>query len=223
MFIFPVHLFNPKEVNARIERRVISGGVALNGEEDVVATDGGGRWRIDFSGIDLRTPSQQRAWSAWQSYLASGAVECLVPLLSLVTAPRPYLGKTPARPPQLAYDDELFPTSVAYSAPYIEAATAASAALRATSLEIAVTKGGTIKGGETFSIGSRAYSIVRSAAPDTFNIDPPLREAVDGGAAVNFDWPLAKCVAAPGEDFAGPVLRGRFGSKAITFLESFVS
>lgn len=220
MFIFPAHLFNPKEVNARPVGRVTSGGRALNDEEDVIATDGGGHWRIDFVGIDLRAPAQQRAWSAWQGHLGSGTVECLVPLLSLATAPRPYLGKFPARVPQLSVDDDLFPTSIAYSAPYIEAKVTVSAALRATSLRIIVTTGGTIKGGEKFSIGDRAYRIIRPTAANTFQIEPPLREAVAANTVVNFDWPLLLCRAAPGEDFEGAIRLSRFGEKAISFVEA---
>lgn len=222
-YVFPVHLFNPREVNARPIQRVMSGGQALNGEEDVIATDGGGRWQIDLAGISLRTPAQERAWSAWQGHLAGGAVQCLVPLLSLTTAPRPDMGKRPARVPQLAMDDDLFPTSVAYSAPYIEAEVAADAALRATSLEIIVTTGGTIKGGEKFSIGERAHRIVRETSTGVFQIDPPLREAVTAGDAVNFDWPLVLCTMAPGNDFDGAITLGRFGEKQITFLESFAA
>lgn len=222
MFIFPAHLFNPKEVNARPVQRVMSGGEALNGEEDVIATDGGGRWQIDYSGINLNTVAQQRAWSAWQGYLGGGAVECLVPLLSLQTAPRPFLGKSPARPPALISDDELFPTSVAYSAPYIEAEVGASAALRATSLHILVTTGGEIKGGEKFSIGDRGYRIIRKTATNTFQIEPPLRAAVSDGAAVNFDWPVVRCTAVPG-DFEGALTRGRYGEKSISFVESFAA
>lgn len=219
-YVFPAHLFNPKEVDARPIQRTISGGEALSGEEDVILTDGGGRWRIDYSGITLHTAAQQRAWSAWQGHLAGGSVECLVPLLSLATAPRPFLGKGVARPPQLAWDDDLFPTTVAYSAPYIVAAVAANAALRATTLQITVSVGGTIKGGEKFSIGDRAHRIVRRTGADTFLIEPPLREAVLAGAEVVFDWPLVRCRAAP-EDFEGSLNLGFYGEKQITFLESF--
>lgn len=221
-FVFPAHLFSPTEVNARIVQSTMSGGVALSGDEDVVATDGGGRWQIDFAGIELRTPAQQRAWSAWIGHLGGGSIECLVPLLSLVTAPRPYSGmKIPARPPQLAYDDELFPTTVGYSAPYIEAEVVAAAALRATSLQITVTTGGEIKGGEKFSIGERAHRIIRETASGTFQIEPPLRGEVEIAAPVNFDWPVVKCRMMPGEDFEGAISRSRFGSKHISFIESF--
>lgn len=221
MFIFPAHLFNPKEVNARVVQRVMSGGVALSGDEDVISTDGGGRWQIDYAGIEFRTAAQQRAWSAWQGYLAGGAVECLVPLLSLPTAPRASQWDRPMKVTRVVANDDLFPESVAYAVPQIVAHLSANATLRATTLQITVSKGAPIRGGEKLSIGERAYRIVRPTAPDTFQIEPPLRGAVTTGDEVNFDWPVVKCRMAPGEDFEGPITRGRFGTKSISFVESF--
>lgn len=220
MFVFPAHIFKPREVNARPVLRTISGGVALSGDEDVILTDGGGRWQIDYGGISLHTAAQERAWSAWQGHLAGGATECLVPILSLPTAPRPRQWDRPARVSSIQVDDEVFPTSVAYAVPHVAATVAASAALRATSLQIAVSKGGKIKGGEKLSIGQRGYRIIRSTAPGTFSIEPPLREAVTAGDAVNFDWPAIRCRMQPGSDFEGAIARGRIGEKQITFVEA---
>lgn len=220
MFLFPAHIFNPKEVNARPVHRVMSGGKALNDDEDLIASDGGGRWQIDFTGISLRTVEQQRAWSAWQGYLAGGATECLVPLLSLATAPRPFMGKKPMRVAELVADDPLFPTSVAFANPHIVASIGAAAVFRATSLMIEVSQGAALLGGEKFSVGERAYRVIRNTAPGTFQIEPPLREAVAEDTAVNFDWPVVRCRMAPGDN-EGALQFGRYGEKSITFLESF--
>lgn len=218
--IFPVHSLHPTEVNARPVAQVISGGTALNGVEDVITTDGGGRWRIDYTGINLRTPEQQRIWSAWTGYLTGGAVECLVPLLSLPMAPRPMAWDGPRRVTKLVANDPIFPTSVRYSIPVIAATVTASAVLRATSLQIDLTSPGEIVGGEMFSIGEFAYKIVRKTAPGTFQITPPLREAVSIGADVEFNWPVIRCRSLPGQDFDAPISLGHFSSPSITFVES---
>jgi len=218
MFVFPIHLFNPGDVKADVIGRTITGGEALNGEEDVIATDGGGRWEIYFSKINLNTPDKIRIWDAWQGYLAAGVVECLVPILSLVTAPRPAQGRGFARPSNILADDPVFPTSVTFASPYI-IATAGAGALRATSIELTVTQGATLKGGEKFSIGGHAYKVIRETAPGIFQITPPLREAVTLGASVEFGWPLVKCRQTPGNSFSPTLSMSKFGEAEISFVE----
>lgn len=220
MFYFPAQLFNPKVVQARIVQAAVSGGIALNGEEDTILTDGGGRWSIFYGGIVLNTPAKVRAFEVWNEYLSNGTQECLVPLLSLPTAPRPYLGRRPARPSSLYSDAEVFPTTVEYAEPLIIAETSGSAALRATTLTISMQRGGDIQGGEKFGIGERAYRIGARVSGNTWNIAPPLREAVAAGTAINFDWPVVKCRSQPGEDFSPEFSMGRLaGDASITFLE----
>ncbi|AIT81591.1 hypothetical protein [Novosphingobium pentaromativorans] len=220
MFIWPAHLFKPKIVNARPVSQTISGGASLSGVEDVIATDGGGRWIIEFSGINLTTPAQQRAWSAWAGYLDGGATECLVPILSLPTGPRPFAWDKAVRVSKLVTDNDVFPTSAAYSVSHMSASIGANAALRATSLQINLTSQGEIVGGEKFSIGDYAYRIVRETSAGIFSIRPPLREAVTAGAAVNFDWPVVRCRMQPAQDFESPINFGRFSESSITFIES---
>lgn len=220
MKIFPAHIFNPDSVQARVVQNTISGGVALSGEEDVIATDGGGRWEITYSGIALDTPALLRAWEAWLDHLAGGTVEVLVPALSLETAPRPYLGKFPSQPSALRADDPVFPTQVHFAEPYIVASVGASASLRATQLAINVIRGAPIEGGERFSIDGRAHRIGRNLGGNLWKTSPPLREPVSNGTPVNFDWPLLKCRAAPGEDFSAPIEFGRFAEAQIRFVEA---
>lgn len=220
MFIFPVQLFNPTVVQARIAQASVSGGVALNGEEETLLTDGGGRWVIIYGGISLNTPAKVRAFEVWNEFLAAGTQECLVPLLSLPTAPRPYLGRRPMRPSALYTDAEVFPTTMEYAEPLIIAETAGSASLRATSLSFTIERGGEIEGGEKFSIGERAYRIGANVSGNIWKVAPPLREAVGAGDAINFDWPMVKCHSQPGEDFSPATRQGKFaGEASITFLE----
>jgi hypothetical protein len=224
MFIFPIHRLRPEVIKADVVPLVMSGGTALNGDEDVIQTDGGGRWEITFSGITLSGVARQRLWDAWTSYLSGGARLVLVPVYSLRTAPRPVAGNGLMRPSSLVDDDEVFPSSVALAAPYIVAATTAPAALRATSLSIRVTQGARLRPGLRFGIGSRSYKIEQVSAVGydvECTISPPLREAVAGGAAVNFDWPVVACRAAIGQDLAPEMRWGRQGSTAISFVEDF--
>ena len=219
-FIFPIHLFNPRRAQARIVESVVSGGVSLSGEEDVIATDGGGRWEISFDNITLRTPAQIRAWEAWEGHLARGATDCLVPLVSVGHANRPAAGKALMPVSGILANDPLWPTSVAYSSPHIVATVGTTAPLRATALVINVSKGAPLEGGEKFSIGWRAYRIVRKTGLNIYQIEPPLREAVGAGVACNFDWPFVKCRSAPGESWSPSIEYGRRGEVSIRFMEN---
>ena len=218
--IFPVQLFRPKAVNARPVVSTISGGTSLSGIEDVIATDGGGRWVVEYSDIQLRTPEQLRAWSAWAGYLAGGTVECLVPIVSLATGPRPFAWDGPARVSKLVADDPVFPQSVAYSIPQIQAVLATDIPLRGTLVAINLISRGEITGGEKFSIAGNGFRVVRETAPGVYQVTPPARQALEAGADVNFDWPVVRCRLQPNFDMEAAINMGRFMSPSITFVES---
>ena len=218
MFVFPVHLFNPQAVEAEPVRSVITGGASVSNVEDAIATDGGGLWRISYTGIKLDA-QLRRILNAWSAHLAGGAVDCLVPLVSMVTANMPVVQDGPLEPSDLDYDDEIFPTYVRLSHPHI-VATCGAAAMRATTLTIDVAKGAALLGGERFSIGERSYNIERKTGTSTFKIDPPLREAVIAGTAVEFEWPVVKCRLVPGQSIIPPAEFDGSGEASLTFMES---
>lgn len=225
MFIWPLHKLIPESIAADVIAKVISGGTALSGDEDVIQTDGGGRWEISFSGISLNTVPKQRIWSGWTSHLAGGARAVLVPVYSLPTGPRPANGNRLMRPSDILADDEVYPTSVTFAQPYIVAETVGAAVLRATQLIMLVTQGARIEAGMRFGIGNRAYKVERVTAATgyqaTCTISPPLREAVADGTAVNFDWPVVQCRAVVGQNLTADMQWGRRGSVSIGFVEDF--
>jgi hypothetical protein len=222
MHIFPVHLFNPTTVRANVRQRVLSGGEALDGGETVIATDGGGIWEVTYSGIKLRNARLTRLWDAWAGYLAGGATECLVPLVSLATAPRGFTGRLPGRVPSLFVDNDEWPEEMRYASPLIEATVGADAALRATVLNVVVTTGAQPKGGEKLSIGNRAYKLIRPLGGGDYQIEPPLREAVTDVDTIIFDWPMVRCKMRVGTDPIAALMRGQFsdGDVEISFVES---
>lgn len=223
MFIFPAHRFNPDPVRADVVPRVVSGGTALSGEEDVIQTDGGGRWEISYGEMDVDGIDLQRLWDAWTGHLAGGAQSVLVPILSLGTAPRPIAGNGFADPSDIYADDEYFPTEVRFASPHIVSVVGANAALRATTLQIVIEQGSRIQPGVKFSIGRRAYKVNRVTASGglsaTCVITPPLREAVTAGTSVNFDWPVVEARAVLGQDLGAAISLGMFGTTAISFVE----
>lgn len=223
MYVFPAHLFNPTGIKAGIAAGVVSGGTALDGDETVIQTDGGGRWQISYSGIVLRTPQMIRKWDAWTSYMPGRAF--LVPLVSMLTAPRPHAGGSVARPSSITSDDDYFPEDVRYAVPHIVAETVGDATLRAAQLTINVTQGARIEGGEKCSINGRGFKIERVLSRNgqqaTVIVSPPSREAIPAGSAVNFDWPVVQCRLAMGQDLTPSLAYGRRDEMAISFVEDF--
>lgn len=224
MFIVPAHVFNPDPVTADVVPRTISGGTAISGEEDVIQTDGGGRWEVSWGEIDLDTVYQRRLWDAWTSHLAGGSQPVLVPLLSVDTAPRSVAGNGLAVPSDLYVDDEWFPTEARFASPHIVAAVGTNAALRATTLTIVISQGAAVQPGVKFSIGRRAYKVERVLSRNglaaTCKISPPLREPATAGGAVNFDWPVVQCRAVIGQGLAAQVSYG-FSTVSVSFVEDF--
>lgn len=225
MFIFPLHLLRPQAIKADVVAKVVSGGIALNDVEDVIQTDGGGRWEGAISGITLNRPWQERVWSAWTSHMAGGARAFLMPIYSLRTAPRPVAGGRLMRPSNLIADDDVFPTSVTFAAPYIKAQTVSSVPLRGTTMTILVTQGARVEPGMRFGHGVRAFKIERVTARNgmqaTCIVSPPAREAIPGGAPLNFDWPVVQCRAVPGQDLAADMTWARRGETSLAFVEDF--
>lgn len=222
--IIPMDLFNPGTVKVGVNARVIDGGTALNGDQDVIEADGGGRWSAEFSGISLNERNIERHWRQWSSYLRGGARVVAVPCLTIRTAPRPHAGRTFMRTPELHKDDLLFPTVVRYASPYIVANAASALAVGGVQMVITVSQGARLEGGEVFSINHRAYVIERvvgrSGQSATVIINPPARAAIANGAALNFEWPTFQGRLAVGQDLAA-AMEFRYGTVSMSFVEDF--
>jgi hypothetical protein len=229
--IFPVEIFNPASIKPLLARRTITGGVALSGEEDVIVTDGGGRWEISFEGIELETDDQVAAWNAWDMHLDSGATPCVVPIALPRQAPLPIIGTEYPDLSDLdpADDDPYFPNAAGRAHASVVATIDVAALLRATQLTITVSRGRRLRGGEPFTIvhptkGERLYRIKRvlstTGQTSVVEIRPPLREAVASVASADFDWPRFRAHQAPAQDIAPLFNLGNADAVSITFVEA---
>lgn len=228
MLTFPTHLFNPSRIRMRPVGAVLEGGTALNGEQDTTRTDGGGFWEVTMEGVNLVDPDQIRAWRAWEDHLEGGVQRVLVPVADVRNAPRPIIGGRLGSPSQLraSSDDPHFPEAVGFATPFIVARLVEGAALRATEVTIAVDRGQRLKGGEVFALdhsakGRRCYRVgrvlSRSGQQATVTIRTPLRQAIDAGANVDFDWPSLVATLVPGTDISPD---NRASTVNITFREA---
>lgn len=230
-FTFPAHLFNPTSVKLERVGQVITSPATISGAVQALRTDGGGLWKITYTGISLRTNDQIRAWRAWQDELYGGITIVNVPAIDLRFAPRGMQGNRLALAGGLHNSstlDPYFPEALTYGSPIV-VATVGAAILRAMSVTINVTKGSRVVGGQTFEInhptmGKHIYQTGRVLSRDgqsvTINIWPPLREAVTATTAINFDWPCLACRLIADSDISPDISLGR-ASVSVSFLEAF--
>lgn len=185
--VFPTGLFGFKSQTVDVEYATVVGGVAITGDEDVTATDGGGRVFAEFGDGDLIDRDKVLAWRSLAGQLADGVTEMIVPFCDI--RHQPYGGEH-----TVTYGDGTHHsdgTPFAGGGPEAEAD--AGAAIRATTLTITAAFGRPLLGGEWFGIehataGWRAYKVhTIGGAEITFL--PPLREAIDAGTVLDFANP----------------------------------
>lgn len=220
VLFFPTALFAPNDVDFDIERRTISGGTALNGEEDVVATDGGGRWGGVFADFYLDDPAVGKAYRALSALSDGGAAAFAVPFCDHRYQPSDGGRQTVPHSDETPFSDE-----TEYSQGESAVTVAVGAALRATTLVLAGldTMGDPLIGGETFSIDHpifryRAYRVATVEGP-VITFRPPLREAVPAGTEVSFD-PV--CMMRVEGEMRSPITLGGFlDAPALRLVEHF--
>lgn len=222
MKVFPTCLFAPNEVQADFERRTVSGGESLSGDEDIIATDGGGRVFFEISDTFLDDPEVALAWRALDAYLDGGARAIIVPLCDARHQP------TNGRITVPHSDGTPFSDETEYSQGDASGLVAAGAPLRATTLHLEnLILPRPLLGGEWLSIDHptmrwRAYRIAeiveQGATTATVKIRSPLREAVTAGEAVDFANP--RCMMRVEGGLPSPTSLG-YASGSARFVEDF--
>ncbi|MEG3086188.1 hypothetical protein [Sphingomonas sp. PB4P5] len=220
MKVFPTRLFYFDGANPDIERRTISGGESLSGEEDLIATDGGGRVFVDFTNAYLDEPDEALAWSALGTLLDDGATPIVVPIGDADAQQRGDITTPVGGDPW--WDEADFADGVS------GITLSAAAALRATTLVLALDPGEQpVRPGIWFSIKHATYShraykvaeiVSQNSASATIRIRPPLREATASATQVEFSDP--KCVMHVDGSMQGPRTLG-FAEGSVRFVEDF--
>lgn len=220
MIVFPTYLFDFTAMESDIERRTVSGGVSLSGDETTIITDGGGRVFAEFGGPYLDHPRLAASWRALADNLATDAI--IVPLGDIR---HQFVGDIAVPPGGLPWWTEA--EYVAGRVP--NATTTASAPLRGTMLSLALAyQPQPIYPGSWLSIRHptmchRAYRIRRvvsqTSAAATLQINPPLREAVAAGAVVNLSDPT--CTMRLDGEMRSPTDFGFAEGATVRFVEDF--
>lgn len=232
MYVWPWRLLPPKSWRTRLSNETLTGDTSISGAIQAARTDGGGLWLSDHLNIAILTPDQIQCLEAWTAEMDGGATPFILPCWKLLTAPRPFMGGDLALPGAPSDSPDFFAQDPSFGAPVVTAAMVGAAALRATQVKIAVQVGTPLRGGEHFSIPHasgawRMYKVGRIVSADsggqTVNIRPPLREAIAGGEAAEFDVPRFQAQLMPSKaDELSPDLQlGRFATVNGYFMEAF--
>jgi hypothetical protein len=221
MLVFPSSFFGISAKDVDIEQSTISGGVALSGDEDVIASDGGGRWFAEMENVALHTREKIMAWRAFKAATRGGVQPFVFPICD--TRHGPFFGArgVPHSDKTSFADDTLYQGG-------LEGSVRLAAPLRETTLSInIVSLGRPLIGGERFSINHptmrhRCYQIgtiaSQTASQATFQFHPPLREAVSVGTPLDFK---PRFVARIDGGMAAPMLNPRFAQGSLRLVEDF--
>lgn len=214
---FPTCLFAFASREIMVVQNVISGGVSLAGDETMVATDGGGRWRADYQNAPLNRRDKVLAWRAARANMEGG----LRPIIFSICDARhqPLAGKSKGVPHS---DGTPFDDTTLYEGAGGNSVALTDAPLRATSIFIDATLlEAPLVGGERFSIDHptwrhRLYE-VKKVDGSRVEFRPPLREAVTAGTDIELRDP--KCVMRLAADMAAPLDGPRFATGSISLIE----
>ena len=220
MRVFPTYAFAFSDIEADIERRVITGGTALSGQEDIVGADGGGRVFAQYGDPYLDEPEMALAWKACASVLKGGVTPVIVPLGDL----RHQFNREMRIPKSLPWW-----TEAEYATGDSGVSLSADAALRATTLDLAIDfipaplRAGMWLSIDHATLRHRAYMIdevvSQSGTAAQIKISHPLREATLTGAAVEFHDP--RCVMRLDGEMRSPTNMGFATGSAVRFVEHF--
>lgn len=213
---FPTCKFAFANREIMVVQNVVSGGTSLAGDETVIATDGGGRWRAEYSNAPLNRRDKVLAWRAFRAIMEGGVVPFIFPICDARHQP---VKKSIGAPHS---DDTPFDDDTLYESGGGDVAATTSALLRGTALRIniaALQK--ELLGGERFSIDHptwrhRLYEI-KKVDGNMIEFRPPLREAVPAGTVLEFREP--KSVMRLASDMSAPNDGPRGGVGSISLIE----
>lgn len=186
---------------------------------------------ISLSGGAVGATGKQRQrlatllWRAVRQVCDGGVNPIVVPRNDALFRPWP-VGVAQGDPSAILHsDDTTFNDGTGYYQSVIDITCDGGAALRATSMDIAINVGDDLVGGESFSVlhlnmGWRLYEIA-TVDGSTITFLPPLREAIADGTQLEFDRPRCVMRLANPNSMDLSISPWTFNQASVQFVETF--
>jgi hypothetical protein len=166
MNFYPNIIWWPRVLNRdrrwtwELAARTLSGGRSLSGLMPVARLDGGGMWMASLGDVQVSTQDHVRTWRAIAVRLDSGATPIVLEARDERHAPWPLVAGVPlvAEYEATNSDGSTPSDQTTYVSDVVQCEVAAGAALRATSLMLALENAQALRGGEHFSIQHDTFS-----------------------------------------------------------------
>lgn len=216
---WPNGVLRPQNVSFDIAARSLSGPASVNGKSQVVSSDAG-IWKATFGSLLVRDRAAVLTHRAISTLLEGRLNPILVPLCRGYQ-PIPGEARQYALYDHVPHSDETpLSDGSEYQGGVISVYASSGAPMRAVSMAVTVEIAGDIQPGQHFSLDERLYG-VRSFDADTDELSfrPPLREAVEDGARLEFDDPVCRMRLATDDAMDLELALRRFGSPTVNFIE----
>lgn len=237
--LFPRELLREKVHSWNLAGVAATPGDTGNSVSVLTRSDGGGFWKCSMGDVSLSgngaAVGKQRQrlstllWRAVRQICNGGVAPIVVWRNDTLFRPWPSgVDQTVGQDIPHLEDAVLFDDGTGYYQSTIDIA-AGAGELRGTALNIALNYAGQLVGGESFSIQHptmdwRVYEIatvsMSSAVDGVITFNPPLREAVANGTALEFDRPRCKMRLANPGSMDLQVQPWTFNSASVEFVES---
>lgn len=216
---WPVGVLPPQNAAFDIAPRTLAGPSSVSGKTQVVSSDAG-IWKATFSNVLVRNRDSVLTHRAISTLLEGRLNPILVPLCRGYQ-PAPAEADEYELYDRVPHSDETpFSDTSLYQGGVISVTAREAAPVRAVSMLVDVDVAGDIQPGQHFSVEERLYR-VRGFDPDSGELTfrPPLREAVEAGAELNFDDPVCRMRLASDSGLDLELAMRKWGSPTVNFIE----
>lgn len=222
MVAFPANL-SPANISLRLENVSRSGGASTNGQEQIVSS-GVSRWVATLADCPIRNNREILALRAFVAAMNGRAGRTLVPAFDLIKNwPVDAFGRLllPENTRRERLDGTIYADPAIPAQSHISAFFASPAARRATTVQISQS-GVPAEPGQYFSPSpGRLHILTEYISNGIYRIEPPLRDPVAAGQAVDFMTP--SCEMRFVDDSQGDIelQYGRWGFVTLQLVEAF--
>lgn len=219
--LWPIAILPPANDGAfNLAPRSLATPAAVSGNTQVVSSDAG-IWKATFRDVYVRGEDRVLAFRGLAELLEGRLNPVLLPFCRKY---QPVIREPAGLTAAVPHDDEAgFDDGAGYVGGTTDVELAAGIAARAVSASVIVNYGGTLQPGHRFSIGERGYSLrtvaYASATEAAITFRPPLREAADAGARLEFDDPVVRMRLASDAEMDLDLQLRRFGQPTVNFVE----